>query len=112
MVFSGTPTTPQLAQPVITLPCGTYNVDQSTTITHALRNFTIRYTTDGTTPTSSSPVYSAAVVIDRSLALKAFAQKPSYSDSNVEDEDSLLHSRKGAISCLHFLRKLVGKRST
>ena len=59
------------SNPTITLTAGTYNNDQSTTITTTTAGATIRYTLDGTTPTESSAVYSSAIAITSSKTLKA-----------------------------------------
>lgn len=54
-------------------PPGTYYGGQSVSISDAESYATINYTTDGTTPTTSSPVYSGAVPIQATGTLKAIA---------------------------------------
>ena len=61
--------------PVISLATGTYNTNQSVTITCATDGATIYYTIDGTTPTSSSTEYTEAVSITQTTTLKAIAIK-------------------------------------
>lgn len=61
--------------PVISLATGTYNTNQSVTITCATDGATIYYTTDGTTPTSSSTEYTEAISITQTTTLKAIAIK-------------------------------------
>jgi len=82
VVFSGTPMTPQLAAPTMSPGQNTYNVPQNVTLSHTLNNVTIRYTLDGSTPTSASPAYASPLTIDQTRTLKTIAQKPGYLDSN------------------------------
>jgi hypothetical protein len=50
-----------VAAPTISPTGGTYSAAQTVTITDATAGATIYYTTDGNTPTTSSPVYSAPI---------------------------------------------------
>lgn len=61
------------ATPVFSPKGGTYTAAQSVKITDATPGATIHYTTDGTTPTTSSPVYSTAIPVSTSETLKAAA---------------------------------------
>ena len=47
---------------------------------------TIHYTTNGTTPTSASPVYASPVMVDHIMTLKAIACYSGYVDSDVASE--------------------------
>jgi hypothetical protein len=63
---------------------GTYNNSQTVTISSATSGATIRYTTDGTTPTSTTgTVYSAAIAVSSTTTLRAIAYKSGYTDSAV-----------------------------
>ena len=63
---------------------GTYNGIQSITITCATSGATIRYTTDGSNPTSSKgTIYSGAFQISSSLTVKAIAYRTGYTNSYV-----------------------------
>ena len=64
-----------VATPTFSVAAGTYNANQSVTITCATDGATIYYTTDGSTPTSSSTAYSSAVSITQTTTLKAIAIK-------------------------------------
>lgn len=66
-----------VATPTFSPVAGTYEEAQSVTISCATTGTTIYYTTDGSTPTSSSPAYSSAVSITGSCTLKAIAKKGS-----------------------------------
>lgn len=64
---------------------GAHAIAQSVTITSATSGATIYYTTDGTTPSTSSSVYSSALTIAVSppTTLKAYAVKSGMTDSSV-----------------------------
>ena len=62
---------------------GTYAGTQSITIASTRPGVTIYYTTDGSTPTASSSVYSSAINVATTQTLKAYAVKATYSDSGV-----------------------------
>lgn len=59
--------------PVITPAGGDYSSAQSVEITCATEGATIHYTTDGSTPTASSSVYSSAIAVTESMTIKAIA---------------------------------------
>jgi alpha-tubulin suppressor-like RCC1 family protein len=61
----------------------TYTSAQNVTMTTATPGVTIRYTTDGTTPTGSSTAYTGAINIATSTLLKAVGFKSGYTDSDV-----------------------------
>jgi len=82
-IFSGTPVVQQLAPPTVSVATGTYNTVQSVTLSHGTTNVTIRYTTDGSTPNSSSPIYTVPITVDQPMTLKTLAQKASFLDSSV-----------------------------
>ena len=68
------PYTPsQTASPSFSVASGNYATAQTITIADVTPGATIYYTTDGTTPTLSSPVYQGALTITTSTTLNAFA---------------------------------------
>lgn len=73
----------QTAAPVFTPPAGTYSSAQSVTITSATPSATIYYTTNGTTPTTSSTLYTGPISVSASETVKAIATSSSFSDSTV-----------------------------
>ena len=77
-----TPKTPAAA-PAFSVPSGSYTSVQSVTITEATANATIYYTTDGSTPITSSAVYSGPVAVKSSGILSAMAVAPGYLPSQV-----------------------------
>lgn len=88
---SGTNTTCNfaLAQPTAAAPMfspggGTYSSAQSVTISSTTSGASIRYTTDGSTPTSTTgAVYSGPVSITATTTLKAIAYASGYNSSGV-----------------------------
>lgn len=62
---------------------GTYGSGQLVSLMDTGTNVTIYYTTDGTTPTTSSAVYTTPILVQGSEWIKALAAGPSYSPGNV-----------------------------
>ncbi len=73
------------ATPTFSPAAGTYTSAQTVTINDTTPNPTIYYTTDGTTPTTSSPVYTAGSIITVSTSekIEAIATAPGYTQSAV-----------------------------
>ena len=71
------------ALPTFSVAGGTYTSAQTVAISDATAGATIYYTTDGTTPTSSSTVYSGAISVSTSETLNAIAVASGYSASAV-----------------------------
>ena len=93
--------TPVTATPVITPATGTYTGAQSVTISDATPGATIYYTTDGTTPTAQSLVYSTAITVNVSETIEAIAIAAGYTQSAVAS--SVLTITFGAPAQLAFL---------
>ena len=74
---------PPVATPTFLPVAGTYVGPQSVAISTTTPSATIYYTLDGTTPTTSSPVYSSPVSVASSLTVKAIATASGYSQSAV-----------------------------
>lgn len=71
----------QCQTPVISLAEGTYTEAKTATITCSTDGATIHYTTDGTTPTASSPTYSTAITVNKDMTIKAIATKSGLENS-------------------------------
>jgi N-acetylneuraminic acid mutarotase len=81
---AATTTTPQAATPAFTLAIGTYATTQSVSITDSTPNPTIYYTTNGTTPTTSSTLYSGtAITVSSTETIEAIATASGYTQSTV-----------------------------
>jgi hypothetical protein len=75
---SGTPTA---STPTFSPATGTYTSAQNVTISDTTAGATIYYTTNGTTPTTSSSVYSAPVAVSTTETLNAIAVASGYTNS-------------------------------
>jgi N-acetylneuraminic acid mutarotase len=75
---------PAAATPAFSLPAGTYASAQSVTISDSTAGATIYYTTNGTTPTISSAVYSGTITVSATETIEAMATASGYSPSAVE----------------------------
>jgi hypothetical protein len=64
---------PQTAAPTFSPGAGTFFATQSVTLSDATSGASIFYTTDGTTPNSSSNRYTSAIVINSTTTIKAMA---------------------------------------
>ena len=82
--------TNRLGTPTFTPAPGTYNTNQSVTISSPSAGATIYYTTDGTNPTKASPVYSAPISVTQSTKIKARAYKAGSAASLVATGDYTL----------------------
>jgi hypothetical protein len=71
----------QTAPPSLSPSPGAYASTQSVTITDP--GATIYYTTDGTTPTHSSTMYTAPIVVSSTTTIKAIGSKSGFTDSGV-----------------------------
>ena len=74
---------PQVATPAFNPPAGTYTGSVTITISGATSGATIHYTTDGTTPTSSSPVYTEPDLRQQTTTIQAMAAAEGMADSDV-----------------------------
>lgn len=77
---------------------GTYSDTQNVTITCSQAGVTIRYTTDGTAPTSSSAVYSNPISVDRNMTIRAMASMLGYTDSGISSADYVIQPLPPVIS--------------
>lgn len=78
-------TIPSAAIPIFSPPGATYAAPQTVTISSATQGATIRYTTDGSTPTATTgTVYSAPVAVAMSVTLNAIATGAGFLESPVQ----------------------------
>jgi len=76
-------TTPQATAPALSVSAGTYATLQSVVLSDATAGAAIHYTTDGTTPTTSSPVYATPIPVATTTTIDAVAVASGYTNSSV-----------------------------
>jgi YD repeat-containing protein len=74
---------PMSATPAFSPAAGTYASPQTVAISDSTSGATIYYTTDGSTPTSSSPMVNGPLTVNSSETIKAMATATGYSQSLV-----------------------------
>src|ERR1700722_17817605 len=86
VISTGT-TTPQAATPVFSPAAGNYTSGQSVKLSASTPGASIYYTTDGSTPTTSSPRFTQAIAVTKSQVIQAIATAPGYSSSGLASAD-------------------------
>jgi N-acetylneuraminic acid mutarotase len=76
-------TLPLASSPVFSLLPGTYASGGPLVISNGMTNASIYYTTDGSTPTTSSTLYSGPIQVSTSETVQAMAAAPGYINSSV-----------------------------
>ena len=76
--------------PTFSIDEGTYNTNQSVALGCTTAGATIYYTTDGTTPTNESTVYSSAIAVNVSTTINAIAIKTGLTNSDVTSAEYTL----------------------
>jgi hypothetical protein len=99
---------PQVPSPTITPGTGTYNDPPIITISTWMPQTQIRYTLDGTTPTETSPLYTAPLDITQTTIIKAVAFRDEWTPSEVSEATLTLKvaqpvaSMQGGTYSTHF----------
>jgi hypothetical protein len=73
----------QAATPTFGLAAGTYNTPQTVSLSTATSGASIRYTTDGSTPTGTSPAYTGPISVAQTMTIRAIAIATGMADSAV-----------------------------
>ena len=81
--IGGSASLPQAATPTFSPAGGSYSSAQSVTISSATSSASIYYTTDGSTPTTGSTLYTGAVSVSSSETINAIAVASGYTQSAV-----------------------------
>lgn len=73
----------KVAAPSFSVPAGSYGPAQSVSLSSLTPGAKIHYTTDGSTPTASSALYSSPITVSSSETIKAIAITSGLNNSNV-----------------------------
>ena len=87
------------ATPTFSPEPGTYEGPQYVTISSTTRGATIYYTTDGTTPTINSSVYTKAIRANRDTTIKAIAIREGLEESEVATAEYIIHAKISTGQC-------------
>ncbi len=93
-VISGTPVQ-TVAAPTFNPAAGGYTSSVSVTLACATSGATIRYTTDGSTPTAASAQYTGAISVTGTKTIKAIAVKSGMTDSAVASATYTINTSNG-----------------
>jgi hypothetical protein len=80
---SGTQQQPTATAPIFSPATGSYTTAQSVTLSTPTPGASIHYTTDGSTPTASSTLYSKVITVSATETIKALAVTSGYSNSSI-----------------------------
>ncbi len=94
-LLSAEPT--QVVAPTASPNGGTYSSTQSVTLSSTTSGATIYYTTNGSTPTTSSNQYSGAISISSTTTLKAIAVKSGMTNSTVMSQAYTISTAAGTV---------------
>ena len=93
--LSGTQQQATSTAPSFSPASGSYTAAQSVTLSTPTPGAAIRYTTDGSTPTSSSTLYSNAIPVSATQTIKAFTVASGFSNSSVSTGTYTISSSGG-----------------
>ena len=87
---------PPAPNPTFAPPSGSFTSTQSVTLSDSLSTAAIHYTTDGTTPSASSALYSGSLQLTQTTTVNAIAVASGYTNSGVATATYTLASSSGA----------------
>jgi hypothetical protein len=88
-----------VATPTFSPAAGSYGPAQTVTISTTTSGATIYYTTNGSTPTTGSTLYSAPITVASSETVKALAVESGYNNSAIGSADYIIN---GAVATPTF----------
>ena len=90
---------PVVATPIFSVTAGTYATVQSVSISDTTSGAKIYYTTDGSTPTAASTLYSGSITVAVSATIKAIAiDSPNYNNSAIATAAIMINLPPAAFS--------------
>jgi hypothetical protein len=95
----GTPPPPtQAPAPAFTPPAGSFTSTQTVSLTDGLTTAAVHFTTDGTTPGASSPLYVGPLQLTQTTTINAIAVAGGYTNSSVATAKYTLNPATGGAS--------------
>ncbi len=91
-IYSGTYQAQTAAPPVFSPSSGTYISPQTVTITSTTSGASIYYTTDGSTPATTSSLYNSPITISTNTTLKAIAIKSGITNSAISEANIIINT--------------------
>ena len=88
----------QASVPTFSPAAGTYNSAQNVSLSCATSAATIYYTTDGSSPTTSSSVYSSPISVSSTTTIKAFAVKSGMANSTLASATYIINTNPCTIT--------------
>jgi len=82
---------PEADAPIFSPAVGTYTSPQQVTLTDRTAGAHIHYTSDGASPTPSSPVYEGPITVDKTTTIMAVARADGYTNSVVAKGTYTIH---------------------
>jgi hypothetical protein len=99
---TGTTSTPTAAAPTFSVAAGTYTSPQTVSLSAPTSGSTIYYTTDGATPTTSSPKYTGAIVVAETETIEAIAVAPGYTNSATAKASYVINLPPGGTTYIDY----------
>ena len=90
--------TPETANVTMSPEPGSFTSAQSITLADSTPGAAIHYTTDGTTPTLSSALYSAPLEVSATTTIQALAEAPGYSGSAIVSGTYTISTSTGTVT--------------
>ncbi|MDE2105936.1 MAG: chitobiase/beta-hexosaminidase C-terminal domain-containing protein [Patescibacteria group bacterium] len=91
---------PTAAAPVLTPGSGTYAAAQTVSMSSATPGASIYYTTDGSTPTTTSTLYTAPITVSATETVKAIAAATNYLTSAVASDAYIIGTGANTLTVL------------
>lgn len=98
---------PAAAAPSFSPAPGSYTAAQTVTLSDSIAGASIYYTTDGTTPTTSSTRYSAPIAVSVTTTINAIAAAPGYTNSSVASGAYTIAGSVSVVLSTHDQSKLM-----
>lgn len=90
-----------VSTPEFSVIAGTYTTPQSVEISTSTAGAAIYYTVNGSTPSTSSTLYSRALAVSATQTIKAIAGKIGWNNSEIASREYVIHLLQNPQSCLY-----------